>query len=47
MAQKILKALDEHSDSLKKMGSCLTKLEKAKLEKATHVEIPNDEKVEG
>jgi len=28
------------------MGSCLTKLEEAKLKKATHVEIHNDEEVE-
>ena len=39
--------MEEHSDVLKKMGSRLTKLEKAKLKKAAHVEIPDDEEVEG
>ena len=39
--------MEEHSDVLKRMESCLTKLEKAKLRKTTHVEIPNDEEVEG
>ena len=43
MAQKILKALDEHGDTLKKMGGPLSKLEVARLIKATHVEIPDDE----
>ena len=28
------------------MGSCLTKLEEAKLKKTAHVEIPNDEEGE-
>jgi len=31
--QKIFKAMEEHSDILKKMGSRLTKLEEAKLKK--------------
>ena len=39
--------MEEHSDVLKKMGSRLTKLEEAKLKKAAHVEIPDDEEVEG
>ncbi|KAK9999021.1 hypothetical protein SO802_018624 [Lithocarpus litseifolius] len=39
--------MEEHSDILKKMGSHLTKLEEAKLKKAAHVEIPDDEEVEG
>ena len=38
--------MDEHGDTLKKMGSRLTKLEEAKLKKAAHVEIHNDEEVE-
>ena len=46
MAQKILKALDEHGDTLKKMGSRLTKLEEAKLKKAAHVKIHNFEEME-
>jgi len=47
MAQKILKALGKHGDTLKKMGSRLTKLEEAKLKKAAPVEIPNVEEEEG
>ena len=43
VAQKILKALDEHGDTLKKMGGHLTRLEEAKLKKPTHVEIRDDE----
>ncbi|KAK9991427.1 hypothetical protein SO802_026412 [Lithocarpus litseifolius] len=39
--------MEEQSDFLKKMGSCLTKLEEAKLKKAAHLEIPDDEEVEG
>ena len=45
MTQKILKALDEHGDTLKKMGGHLSKLEEARLKKAAHVEIPEDEEV--
>ena len=33
MAQKILKALDEHGEALKKMGGRLTRLEESKLKK--------------
>ena len=39
--------MEEQSDVLKKIGSCLTKLEEAKLKKATHVEILDDEEREG
>ena len=47
MAQKILKALDEHREALKKMGGHLTRLEESKLKKSSHVEIHDDkEKVE-
>ncbi|KAL0004919.1 hypothetical protein SO802_012480 [Lithocarpus litseifolius] len=46
-AQRIFKAMEEQSNVLKKMGSCLNKLEEAKLKKATHVEIPNDKDGEG
>ena len=47
MAQKILKALDEHGEALKKMGGHLTRLEESKLKKSSHVEIHDDkEKVE-
>ena len=46
-AQRIFKAMEEQSDVLKKMGSCLTKLEEAKLKKVTHVEIHDDEEGEG
>ncbi|KAL0004948.1 hypothetical protein SO802_012509 [Lithocarpus litseifolius] len=47
IAQKIFKAMEEQSDVLKKMGSCLTKLEEAKLKKGAHVEIADDEEGEG
>ena len=43
MAQKILKALDEHGEALKKMGGCLTRLEESRLKKSSHVEINDDE----
>ena len=43
MAQKILKALDEHGEALKKLGGCLTRLEESKLKKSLHVEINDDE----
>ena len=46
-AQRVFKAMEKHSDVLKKMGSRLTKLEEAKLKKIAHVEIPDDEEVEG
>ena len=47
MAQKTLKALDEHGEALKKMGGHLTRLEESKLKKSSHVEIHDDkEKVE-
>ena len=46
MAQKILKALDKHGDTLKKMGGRLTRLEEAKLKNAANVEIPDDEEGE-
>ena len=44
MAQKILKALEEHGEALKKMGGRLTRLEESRLKKPTHVEIHDDEK---
>ena len=43
MAQRILKALDEHGEALKKMGGLLTRLEESRLKKSTHVEIHDDE----
>jgi len=43
IAQKIFKAKEEQSDTLKKMGSRLTKLEEAKLKKPPHVEVLNEE----
>ena len=43
MAQKILKALDEHGEALKKLGGCLTRLEESKLKKSLHLEINDDE----
>ena len=46
MAQKILKALDEHGEALKKMGGHLTKLEESKLKKLSNVEINDDEEEE-
>ncbi|KAL0004944.1 hypothetical protein SO802_012505 [Lithocarpus litseifolius] len=39
--------MEEQSYILKKMGSCLTKLEEAKLKKTTYVEIRGDEVREG
>ena len=45
-AQKILKAIEEQSDVLKKMGGRLTKLEEAKLKKPIHVEIHDEEEGE-
>ena len=47
MVQKILKALDEHGEALKKMGGHLTRLEVSRLKKSSHVEInDNEEEVE-
>ena len=43
MAQRILKALDEHGEALKKMGGRLSWLEESRLKKSTQVEIHNDE----
>ena len=43
MVQKILKALDEHEEALKKMGGRLTRLKESKLKKSSHVEINDDE----
>ena len=45
MAQKILKALDEHGEALKKKGGRLTRLEESKLKKSSYVKI-NDDKEE-
>ena len=46
MVQKILKALEEHGEALKKMGGRLTRLEESRLKKSTHVEIHDDEEDE-
>ena len=43
LAQKILKALDEHGEALKKMGGRLTRLEESRLKKSTYVEVHDDE----
>ena len=43
MAQKKLKALDEHGEALKKMGGRLTRLEESKLKKSARVEIHDGE----
>ena len=43
MAQKKLKALDEHGEALKKMGGHLTRLKESKLKKFTYVEIHDNE----
>ena len=40
--QKILKALDEHGEALKKMVGSFTRLEESKLKKPPHVEIYDD-----
>ena len=42
LAQKILKALDEHGEALKKIGGHLTRLEESRLKKSTHVEVHDD-----
>ena len=46
MAQKILKALDEHGEALKRMGGLFTRLEESKLRKPPHVEIHDDKEEE-
>ena len=46
IAQNIFKAMEEQSDSFKKMGSCLTKLEESKLKKPPRLEVLNEEEVE-
>ena len=47
MAQKILKALDEHGKALKKIrGGHLIRLEESKLKEPSHVEIHDDEEEE-
>ena len=43
MVQKILKALDEHGEALKKIGRRLTRLEISKLKKPSYMEIHDDE----
>ena len=43
MVQKILKALDEHGEALKRMGRRLARQEESKLKKPPHVEIHDDE----
>ena len=40
---KILKALDEHGEALKKMEGCLTSLEESSLNKSTHEEVHDKE----
>ena len=46
MAQKILMALEEHGEALKRMGGRLTRLEESRLKKSIHVEIHDDEEDE-
>ena len=46
MAQKILKALDEHGKAFKKMEGRLTRSEKSRLKKSSHVEIDDDDEEE-
>ena len=43
MEQRILKALEEHGEALKKMGGCLTGLEESKLKRSACVKIHDDE----
>ena len=43
MAQRILKALDEHGEAFKRMGGRFTRLEESKLKKPQYVEIHDDE----
>ena len=43
MEQKILMALEEHGEALKRMGGHLTRLEESKLKKPPHVENHDDE----
>ena len=42
MTQRILKALDEHGEALKKLGGHLTRLEESRFKKSSHVEINDD-----
>ena len=37
IAQRILKALDEHGETPRKIGGRLTRLEESKLKKSSHV----------
>ena len=46
MAQKIVKALGEYGEALKKMGGHLIRLKESKLKKPLHVEIHDDEEEE-
>lgn len=46
LGKKIYKALDEHSEVLKKIGSHLSKLEESKIRKHVHMEINEEEEKE-
>ena len=46
MAQKVLKALDEHGEALKRMGGHLIRLKEFELKKPPHVEIHDDKEEE-
>ena len=46
LVEKIYNAIEDHDEVLKKMGSCLSKLEEIKLKKPVHVEINEEEEKE-
>ena len=46
LAEKIYKAIEEHSKVLKKMGSHLSKLKESKLKKLVHLGINEEEEKE-
>ena len=46
LAQKIHKALEYQGKALKKVGSCLSKLDESKIKNPVHVEINDEEEKE-
>ena len=46
LAQKIYKAIEDKGEALKKIGSCLSKLEEGKIKKPVHIEIIEEEEKE-
>ena len=46
LAQKIHKVLEYQGEALKKVGSCLSKLDESKIKNPVHVEINDEEEKE-